>query len=280
MNKTRWWRSAALAAVLVAAALGWGCFDYSVELALNEAGHGNVEVGLSLPEKLAQGHEMGRLDTLVFPIPVRERQVRDGLLVLSERSGFQNLDDLAARRVRFEVEEVGTGVLGLSAYTYRVTTYMEMVEGDLPDRLVLPGTELESHAPGPGPLDPTQQRLRQLRARTLAGHYLTLSLRFPGRAEVARPLVLGSSEIKPEVDAQGGRVSWKVPLSVLVNENVRRTLTFSADFKGKFVFRGYVQQKAQSHYPDAFDEALGRGENPGMSRGQYLKRLGLGGKAR
>ncbi len=268
-------RAWALIVPLLLAGLAAGCFDYDVELALTREGHGSMEVRLALPEKQAAAYEVGQLGTIVFPIPQRSRRVENGNLVISEKNGFQDLDDLAARRVRFQVEEVGTGVLGMSAYTYRVTAYLELAEGDLPDRQVLPGTELEERAVPAAPKDPTQERLRKLRARTLGNHHLTMALRFPGKVELARPLVIGASRVEAAVDMEGARASWKVPLSVLVSENARTTLVFSADFKGRLEFRGYEQSKAFSHYPDAYDEALGRGENPPGGRANYLKRLGI-----
>ncbi|MBI4797834.1 MAG: hypothetical protein HY794_03665 [Desulfarculus sp.] len=248
-----------------------GCFDYELELELTKTGHGGTTVQLSLPEQVAAQYHVGSLDTLIWPVPQRSRQVVEGRLVVKERNTFDNLDDLAARRVLFHVKEIGTGLAGMGDYAYRVTVRLEMAEGDLPDRQVQPGFELEKRSPQALPDDPAQRRARDLRTRGLAGHHLTVAIKFPGTVSLARPLVVGASEVPAESQQGGSRVAWKVPLSVLVNENVRDTLTFSADFKGFMVFRAYEQKDALSHYPDAFEEALGRGESLPGWRVQFYR---------
>ncbi len=253
-----------------------GCFDYEMELDLTQPRQGAVTVQLALPEQEAAKYPVGSLDTLVWPIPQRQRQVVDGRLIIKERSKFAFLDDLAARRVIFEVKEIGTGLLGRGNYTYRATVRLEMAEGDLPDRQVIPGSELEKRTPQAMPDDPALQRARNLRSRSLAGHYLTMAIKFPGHVDVARPLVLGSSEVQAQIEQNGSRVAWKVPLAVLLNENVRDTLVFSADFKGHLEFKAYEQKWGRSHYPDAFEEALGRGENFPGGRAQFMRqRMGV-----
>lgn len=248
-----------------------GCFDYELELELTKTGRGGVTVQLSLPEHVASHYHVGSLDTLIWPVPQRTRQVVEGRLVVKERNTFDNLDDLAARRVLFYVKEIGTGLVGMGDYTYRVNVRLEMAEGDLPDRQVLPGFELEKRSPQDLPDDPGQRRARELRARSLAGHHLTVAIKFPGTLSLARPLVVGASEVPAESQQGGGRVAWKVPLSVLVNENARDTLVFSADFKGYMVFRAYEQKDALSHHPDPFEEALGRGESLPGGRVQFYR---------
>ena len=268
-------RLLALTLCLLLTALTAGCFDYELELALTKTGHGAATVQLSLPEQVAAQYHVGFLDTLVWPIPQRQRQVVDGRLVVKERNIFDNLDDLAARRVIFHVKEIGTGLVGMGDYAYRVTVRLEMAEGDLPDRQVLPGSEVEKRDPLAQPDDPAQQRARLLRARSLAGHYVTIAVKFPGTVAQTRPLVVGASEVHAVIEQDGSRAAWKVPLSVLVNENARDTLVFSADFKGFMVFRAYEQKDARSHYPDAFDEALGRGENLPAGRAQFFRQRGI-----
>lgn len=264
-------RLAALALGLALAALTAGCFDYELELELTKTGHGAATVQLSLPEPVATQYHVGSLDTLIWPVPKRQRLVSEGKLVVKERNTFDNLDDLAARRVLFHVQEIGTGIVGMGDYAYRVTVRLEMAEGDLPDRQVLPGQEIEKQTPLPQPEDPAQRRARDLRTRSLAGHHLTVAIKFPGTLSLARPLVVGASEVPGESQQGGARVAWKVPLSVLVNENARDTLVFSADFKGFMVFRAYEQKDARSHYPDLYEEALGRGESLPGGRVQFLR---------
>jgi hypothetical protein len=275
MTSSRWPRSAAWVLCLALTALCAGCFDYEMELALTETGHGTATVQLSLPEQAAATYQVGVLDTLIFPVPQRQRQTSGGLLVIKENNSFDNLDDLAARRVLFHVKEIGTGLMGMGNYTYRVTVRLEMAEGDLPDRQVAPGSELEERTPEAPPEDPAQQKARRLRARSLAGHYVTMAIKFPGKLDVARPLVVGSSEVRAVAEQNDSRVAWKVPLAMLLNENARNTLVFSAVFKGHMVFRAYEQMDAKSHYPDAFDEALGRGENLPGGRAQFNRLHGV-----
>ncbi len=250
-----------------------GCFDYDVELALTRPGQGQLDIRLTLPEQLTTGYHVGQLDTIVFPKPERETRSKRGLLTISESCQFPHLDELAARRVLFEVKEVGTGLLGMTDYTYRITARMEMAEGDLPDRDVQPGAELESREPGAASEDPAEVAARQLMSQSLAGHHISMAIRFPGKVFVGRPLIVGSNRIDPEVSPDGGRIRWKVPLSVLVSENARQTLVFSCDFKGYMDFRAYMQKDARSHYPDYFDEGLAAGKDmgdrkPAQSRGK------------
>lgn len=256
-------RLAAWLILLLACLALAGCFDYDVELALTRPGEGHLNIRLTLPEQLTVGYHVNQLDTIVFPKPEREMKSRGGLLMISETNTFPHLDELATRRVLFEVKEVGTGLLGMTDYTYRVTARMEMAEGDLPDRDVQPGAELEKREPGAAPEDPAEVAARQFMAQSLAGHHISLAIRFPGKVFVPRPLILGSTRIDPVVSADGGRVQWTVPLSVLLSENVRQTLVFSCDFKGYLEFRAYMQKEARSHYPDFFDEGLAQGKDMG-----------------
>lgn len=278
MQPRRLRRALAGLALAAAMALMSGCFDYYVELGLTPTGKGWTEVRLILPASLAADYAAGHLDTLVFPPPTRDRTEREGRLIISERSGFTDLDELAARRVMFRIDEIGTGVAGLGDYAYRITAHLEMVEGDLPDRDALPGLEQTGKTAKPLPDDPAARRARALRARSLAGHYLTVSFVAPGRVTKAQALVLGASKAEAIITPEGDRVVWKVPLAMLFNENWRNTITFRAEFKGDFDFRSYEQKHAQSHYADAYDEALARGENPPGGRQRYLQRVQPGAK--
>ncbi|MCA1906525.1 MAG: hypothetical protein LDL11_08050 [Desulfarculus sp.] len=264
------WTTGWLLGGCLLAGLG-GCFDYSVDLSLAETGRGTLEVSLDLPVEAASGQDIAHLDTIVLPVPTRERAERDGRLTVREQTSFDFLDDLAARRMIIRLDEIGTGIVGLGDYAYRLTATMEMAEGDLPDREVLPGVELEKRQVKPEVEDLAARRARELRARSLAGHHLTFAVTLPGRVETARPLILGHSRVEATTSRGGARVEWKVPLAVLFNENWRSTLTFSLDFKGYTTFRSYEQKYAASHHPDAYDEALARGENPPGGRKRYLE---------
>jgi hypothetical protein len=218
-----------------------GCFDYEVELTLKEEGNGVMEIRLDLPAHLAQGSQFD-LDTIIFPVPQRRRDVHKGRLTVAERLDFKWLDVVAARRVRFQVEQIGTGVLGLSDYTYRVTAWLESLEGDLPDRSVRPGTEFEVAKPKAGPSDPAAAKAARLLAGGLRGHYVSLTMNLPGEVIKAWPIAVATVAVKPEITK--GWIRWQVPLDVLAAAGVRHTLIFRCDFKGDFNYRGPTQTLA------------------------------------
>jgi hypothetical protein len=227
-----------------------GCFDYDVELTLNKAGNGVMEVRLDVPARLAEGKRTD-LESIVFPVPQVHREVRNGRLSVAERLEFEWLDVVAARRVRFQVEQIGTGLLGLTKYTYRMTAWLESPEGDIPDRNLRPGLELEERKPLPGPSDPAAAKAARLLAGGMRGHYVSLTMNLPGEVIKAWPLTVATAEVKPEIT--GGWVRWRVPLSVLAAANVRHTLVFRCDFKGKFSFRGPTQSTASTRFPSEDD---------------------------
>ncbi len=240
-----------------------GCFDYEVELGLTQPGKGYLDVRLELPAYAAQDYPVEHLHSIVFPKPERKMETVGERLALSERSSFPHLDELAVHRVWFEVKEIGTGVLGMGNYAFQVTAKMHMAEGDLPNRDVRPGTEAEARSPQAGPSDPTEIKARQLMARSLQGHYVTMSMRLPGQVVKGRSLILGSSQVDPVIAEDGAVIKWKVPLAVLVAEDVRNTLEFVCEFRGRLEFRAYMQKDVHSHYPDWFDEGLASGQELG-----------------
>ena len=228
-----------------------GCFDYEVELTLKEEGNGIMEVRLDLPAHLAQNTPVD-LDTIVFPVPQRRRDVHKGRLTVAERLEYEWLDVVAARRVRFQVERIGTGLLGLTDYTYRMTAWLESMEGDLPDRSVRPGSELETGKPRAGTSsDPAAAKAARLLAGGLKGHYVSLTMNLPGEIIKSWPLVAGSAAVKPEITK--GWIRWRVPLDVLAAAGVRHTLIFRCDFKGDFNFRGPTQSLATTRFPGEKD---------------------------
>lgn len=227
-----------------------GCFDYEVELTLKEEGNGVMEVRLDLPAHLAQDDQV-HLDTIVFPVPQIRHDVHDGRLTFAERLEFDWLDVVAARRVRFQVEQIGTGVLGLTDYTYRVTAWLESLEGDLPDRSVRPGNELEVGKTQAGPSDPAAAKAARLLAGGLKGHYVSLTMNLPGEVIKSWPLVVATAKVQPEITK--GWIRWRVPLDVLAAQGVRHSLIFRCDFKGDFKYRGPTQSLATTRFPTEKD---------------------------
>ena len=211
-----------------------GCFDYEVALKLKEDGKCTLGVSLSLPQGLAREQQARQLDTIVRPMPTLSKMVKGTHLILQERVDLDYLDILAARRVLFEVDTIGTGLLGMTDYTYRLVAKLAPSDGDLPERAVLPGTELEKRKPKASPAGPAAARARRLLAATLSGHHVTMTFVVPGKFVKSWPLVLGSSRIDPKITDQGKQISWEVPLAVLINENIRHTPGFPRGLQGRF----------------------------------------------
>ncbi len=244
-------RGFALCLLLVLAPVLAGCLDAAVRLRLTPQGRGVLETRLAVPARLAAAAPR-RLDTIVFPPPRREQRMENGRRVIIERLAFPWLDVVATRRLQVEVEEIDHTLLGAGASTYQVVVRLQSLEGDLPDRAVAPGTELEQ-APAPRPeLDPAAARARRLLAASLGGHFLTVELELPGRVVRAWPVVLGSRQVEARVS--GGRVSWRVPVAMMAVEEVRHNLTFRCRFKGRLAFRGPGQSKAATHWPSPAEE--------------------------
>ncbi len=241
-----------IALLLALALLATGCFDYNLELTLHPQGNGLMRVTLDVPARLGAGEAGRRLDTIVYPPPDRQLEALGRRVRLSEVTRFQWLDVLALRRVKISVKRISGGILGLTARTYQVSLRLDSWEGDLPDREVLPGTELETRTPQAPPRDPARERARQLLAGGLGRHHVSVTLNLPGRVLRAWPLVVGSEKVEPRV--QGGRVSWRVPLATLMAQNLRHNLVFRCRFKGRLAFRGPHQIEAFSRYPTPRDD--------------------------
>jgi hypothetical protein len=232
--------------LLALAAFLPGCFDYEVELTLEETGNGVMEVRLDLPAHLAKDNQ-ANLDTIINPVPQVRREVRHGRLIMAERLEFQWLDVVAMRRMRFQVEQIGTGLLGLTDYRYRVTAWLESLEGDLPDRKVRPGLELAERKPAAGPSDSAAAKAARLLAGGMKGHYVSLTMNLPGEISEAWPLIVATAKVQPEIT--GGWIRWRVPMGLLASADVRNTLVFHCEFKGDFSFRGPTQSTASTRFP-------------------------------
>ncbi len=241
-----------IALLLGLALLAAGCFDYNLELTLYPQGNGLMRVTLDVPARLGAGEAGRRLDTIVYPPPERQLESLGRRVRLSEITRFQWLDLLALRRVKISVKQISGGIFGLTARTYQLSLRLDSWEGDLPDRDVLPGTELETRPPPLPDRDPARERARQLLAGGLGGHHISVSLNLPGRVLKAWPLVVGPEPVLPRI--QGGRVSWRVPLASLMARNLRHNLVFRCRFKGRLAFRGPHQVEAFSRYPTKQDD--------------------------
>ena len=211
-------RALALALCLAGLCFLSGCFDYEIALGLKKDGKTTLDVSLTLPQRLAQEQKARRLGTIVRPMPALSRKIQGNNLILREKVDLDYLDNLAARRVFFEVDTIDTGILGMGGYTYRLVAKLSPSDGDLPERTVLPGTELEKRKPQATPAGPATARARRLLSATLGRHHVTMTFVVPGKVVKSWPLVLGGSRIDPKIADKGSRISWQVPLAVLINE--------------------------------------------------------------
>jgi hypothetical protein len=243
-----------------------GCFDYEVELALKRDGKGSIAVSLILPKHLASESGKRSLNTLLFPIPQTSAQEKGSRYILKEFSQFDWLDVVLARRIKFKVQETDSVLLGMASSTFEITARLESAEGDLPDREVRPGTELETKPQKAAPTDPAEAKARRLLAASLVGHHLKVSFAVPGRVTKGKPLVLGASRVDAIISPGKDRVAWKVPLSVLVIENIRHTLVFQAQFKGRLEFKLPGQTIAFSRYPTPEEERRVEQERKSMGK--------------
>ncbi|KIX11567.1 hypothetical protein [Dethiosulfatarculus sandiegensis] len=230
-----------------------GCFDYTVELTLQEKGSGIIDISLDMPRGLAGDNPPNPLDSLLFPIPRKKTEMVGDRVIIKEFAGFSWPDLVVANRVWFEVERIRVGVLGITDYTYRLTTKLRSLEGELPDRDVLPGRELEQKALKNRPTDPAEIKARSLLARSLVGHHVTLRINLPGEVTKTYPLVLGTKVIEPVVSEKRAAITWQVPLSTLANEQIRDNMVFRVEFQGVMDFRGKGQTLAHTRYPKASD---------------------------
>lgn len=239
-----------------------GCFDYTLEFNLENSGAGGVSVSVDAPFTLAPAGDGPWPQLLVWPPVKKKVSAKDGWITIKRTSRFNYLDELATYRISFKIERIGIGVLGMTSYSYRVNALLETSESDLPDREILPGFEQEMKPQDQAPLDPAQARAQALLNRGLAGRHITMCMTLPGKILKARGLVLGQTRIDPQIDPKTKTVTWRIPLSVMINENVRHLLDFQADFKGDLEFRLPGQTEIASHRPtpDELKSASGRAQ--------------------
>ncbi len=218
-----------------------GCFDYDLKLVLKQNLEGSYTVTLELPEGLAAQFPKGPED-IVKPEPVSSRKpAGPGMLRLEQSVDFGTLDHLIARRVRFSLERVDLGLLGIRNDTFRFTGWLRSLEGDRPDRDQPVGTEMDNRLPEgakpPRPSDPDAARARELLAASLAGRFLSMTWVLPGKIVETWGLNIGGQRVEPTVDAEKGLVTWRIPLALLATAQVRHTLVFRADFTANLKFK-------------------------------------------
>jgi hypothetical protein len=240
-----------MALLLWALALLPGCFDVVAELVLKPDGVGTLTMTLKVPQGLEKQVGPAQLREIMTPGPQFSQELEKGVVEFNQQASFGQLDQLTAQRVRFELERIDLGLLGIRDDTYRLTGWLRSLEGDRPDRDVPLGAELDARHPGrlrPGADDPASRRARQLMAATLAGHYLKVIYQVPGRITQAWPVEVGDQSFDPQRGSREGLVIWQVPMAAIFNARLRHTLIFRVDFQGKYRFLAENIEKSGSKF--------------------------------
>jgi hypothetical protein len=165
-----------------------------------------------------------------------QRKESGGLVEFEQVAEFSALSKVHAARMRFTLERIDKGLLGMRVDTYRLTGWLRSLEGDHPDRDQVLGTErdhFKDQAPAPAkPLDPDAARANQLLSAGLAGRFITVSWQVPGKIIDVWKVNIDGRLVTPQVVADQGKVTWRIPLALLATAKVRHNLMFMVEFKG------------------------------------------------
>ena len=249
-----------------------GCFDYQLKLVLRPHLDGTFTATLQIPEGM-EAEFKGGPDEIQIPEPQRgQEHTVNGMVDLVSIAPFKSMRDLTTKRVRFFLERVDMGLLGMRSDTFRLTAWLRPAEGDRPDRDQPLGTELDDRLPaGAGPAkpeNPDAARADELLAASLGGHYLSMTWVLPGKIEKAWGLNVGGRRVEPLINAARDQVVWRVPLALLATARVRHTLIFRADFVGDLTFKAENVHEVGSNWTEdkpAPGEKQGPGE-PGQGK--------------
>ena len=229
------------------------CFDYQADFVLHEDGSGSAAFSL----QVVQGTEVDWQDPMVrrifSPEPLSQEFVRNDFLILQEQTDFENLNSLQLSRMGWQLRVQDTGVLGLTAYTYRLTTTILGAENIAQGRSTPPGYTPQPSAAN-RPVDEAGIKAQLLRARAAQDHAIVINQTLPGPVQEADKIILGAYVVEPQID--GNKVSWRLPLSMLIDNDVRHNLVFSCSFKGSYSpsvrdRRFWVSQISNSVLPPA-----------------------------
>ncbi|MBU4565069.1 MAG: hypothetical protein KMY53_05620 [Desulfarculus sp.] len=213
-----------------------GCFDCGLKLILKSDGSGNLSAHLEIPASLAGQYQSAEFKEIIKPEAALQRLEQSGLVEFKQSVAFTSLSKVEATRMRFSLERIDKGLLGIRDDTYRLTGWLRSLEGDRPDRDQALGTELDhlkADAARPDqPIDPATARANELLTASLAGRFLIVSWQVPGKILDVWKLNIGGRLVNPQVRAEEGKVTWRIPLALLATANVRHNLVFRADFKG------------------------------------------------
>jgi hypothetical protein len=210
------------------------CLDYEVKLKLEANGWGQVATRVVLPAGQGLGGMPEQLKTILEPKPQLQNQTAAGHQVLTETARFRALSQLKMRRLRFKVELKDIGLIYVGTPSYRFTAWLMPTGHDRRDRSVGLGHELDRRPTARAGGDELDRKVARLYARSLTGRHFSLTVELPGKITKARDWVVGSHRITPTVSAARTRETWRFPLAVLINQQARANLVFTADFKGRF----------------------------------------------
>lgn len=217
------------------------CFDYEARMVLNEDGSGEVDFCLTVPSsyegRAGMDWERPLLRRIMRPEPVLSGPLPIGnTLRFDEHASFKQLGELKLSKLAWSLTVVDTGVLGLTDYTYKLTTTVAGPDniarvGDFPS-----GFKRVQRAPRPwreaGIVNQADARAVNLRASVMGSHAITITQIIPGRVLKADNIDLGGYQVEPRID--NNSVSWQIPLAELVRYDVRANLVFSCTFKGRY----------------------------------------------
>ncbi len=214
--------------LLLALTAAGGCFDGELEIELDAKGGGKLNLGMWLP---AGGAPPPPLKVIVFPLPIDYKFKKGSRQFWGQRLEFLEFQELRLAGLEISIKRTKEKYLGFGTAHHRVTLRVDPALGQLGP--ASPLHPMPSGGPGPGlPPGPDAERARRLRAKALAGHFLLVRLKVPGRVLKAEALYLRRLAVKPSLGGSGREARWRVPLASLVNLRIREPLVFRLVFQG------------------------------------------------
>jgi hypothetical protein len=139
---------------------------------------------------------------------------------------------LAVSKIKWNLSFLDSGFLGLGGHSYKLTTTIFNSENITSDRIVPPGLPAGPVLSPNLPHDESGLAALALRVRAAGGHSIIIRQNLPGAIKDADSIFLGDYEVMPRIEAN--QVSWRLPLAVLVAQDVRYQLSFSCVFQGDY----------------------------------------------
>lgn len=210
------------------------CFDYQVSLDLKPDGSGSVAFRLNVPQQYNITWQTPMVQRILSPQPVApEPYLINQEAQFDEQAHFNYLGELRLNRIAWSVSMIDTGLLGITSYTYRITTFLMGTEGiPAPYNQRPSGFQRQQKEIMPWESSQASEKALTLRAQAAEDHMLTIVQSLPGRVVKADSIELGDFVVEPIIE--GNQVTWEIPLAQLIVNDVRNNLQFSADFRGSY----------------------------------------------